>query len=102
MMNDERETHHSSFIVHHSSFEGRMPQVIGCPKCGQKMQVPDGSGGKQVRCPSCKTVFVVGAAAARQPVGAAAAAAPRPVPPPAPAAPPPAPAAPAGMKLCPA
>jgi predicted Ser/Thr protein kinase len=33
------------------------------------MQVPDGSTGKQVRCPQCKTVFTVGAPA---PVGAAA------------------------------
>jgi predicted Ser/Thr protein kinase len=78
-----------------------MPQVIRCPLCSKAMQVPDGSAGKQVRCPSCKKVFVVGAAPARAPVGAAVAAtpaAPRPVPAP-PAAPKPAPAAP---KECPA
>jgi predicted Ser/Thr protein kinase len=69
-----------------------MPQVITCPtpKCGQKMQVPDGSAGKQVKCPGCKTIFVVPSpSGARQPVGAAAsgsapgaAATPRPAPPP--------------------
>jgi predicted Ser/Thr protein kinase len=96
-----------------------MPQVISCPKCSQKMQVPDGSAGKQVKCPGCKLIFTVGAPAApaRQPVGAAAgsspgsapgvAAAPRPAPPPSrPAAPtpPPAPASSPGVtpKECPA
>ena len=92
-----------------------MPQVISCPRCSQKMQVPDGSAGKQAKCPTCKTVFVIGGA--RQPVGAAVAAAPTPAalpstrpvpaPPPKPSAPAPAPAppstaAPAGMKYCPA
>jgi len=81
-----------------------MPQIIGCPKCSQKMQVPDGAAGKQVKCPGCKIVFTVGAAAppARQPVAAAAggsgsapgvaSAPPRPTPPPKPLAPPPPPA----------
>src|SRR5579885_676904 len=93
-----------------------MPQVISCPKCSQKMQVPDGSAGKQVRCPACKTIFPVAApaaAAARQPVGAAAgapgptpaAAAPaRPTPPSRPSLPTPPPSsAPTGTpKECPA
>ena len=30
-----------------------MPQIIHCPNCTQAMQVPDGSAGKQVRCPKC-------------------------------------------------
>jgi predicted Ser/Thr protein kinase len=87
-----------------------MPQVISCPKCSQRMQVPDGSAGKQAKCPTCKNVFVIGgsSSSARQPVGAAAGAAaapgrPSPVPTPKPVAPAPVPAAaPAGMKYCPA
>src|SRR5262249_30221093 len=46
-----------------------MPQVIRCPHCSKTMQVPDNAAGKQVRCPSCKQVFMVGAPAP-QPVGA--------------------------------
>jgi predicted Ser/Thr protein kinase len=63
------------------------------------MQVPDGIAGKQVRCPTCKQAFTVGAApapapapAARQPavVGVQAAVPPKPAAPaPSPAAPPP-------------
>jgi predicted Zn finger-like uncharacterized protein len=46
-----------------------MPQVIRCPHCSKSMQVPDNAAGKQVRCPSCKQAFAVGAAPppARQP-----------------------------------
>ncbi len=47
-----------------------MPQVISCPKCPMRMQVPDDATGKQVKCPSCQNVFVIGAASAPQPVGA--------------------------------
>jgi phage FluMu protein Com len=38
-----------------------MPQVIRCPntKCNKSMQVPDGSAGKRVACPSCKEPFVI-------------------------------------------
>jgi predicted Ser/Thr protein kinase len=96
-----------------------MPQVISCPnaKCGQRMQVPDGSAGKQVKCPGCKTIFTVGVppSAARHPVGAGVGssgpapgvAAPRPAPPPsrpvAPvSSPAPTPAAGATPKECPA
>src|SRR6516225_428189 len=73
-----------------------MPQVIACPKCQTRMQVPDNAAGKQVRCPTCKDVFTI-PAPALQPVGAgaaaapapppASAAAPRPAPPPRPPAP---------------
>ncbi len=76
-----------------------MPQVIRCPKCAKMMQVPDGVAGKQVRCPSCKQIFLVGAtpAPAREP----AVAVPRPVPPPS-KPPTPVPPAPApGLKECP-
>ncbi len=51
-----------------------MPQVISCPKCPMRMQVPDDATGKQVKCPSCQNVFVIGAAPAPQPVGAGVAA----------------------------
>ena len=30
-----------------------MPQVISCPKCPMRMQVPDDATGKQVKCPRC-------------------------------------------------
>src|SRR6266536_402424 len=46
-----------------------MPQIIGCPKCSVPLSVPDGSVGKQVRCPKCQTVFPI---PAPQPVGVAA------------------------------
>lgn len=102
-----------------------MPQIIRCPKCSKMMQVPDGSAGKQVRCPGCQQVFVVAAAPAPAPVAAAAPAAPappapapvppsgarpavsaaaRPAAPPAPPRPSAAPSSPStpGMKSCPA
>jgi predicted Ser/Thr protein kinase len=49
-----------------------MAQVTKCPKCSKNVQVPDGSAGKQLRCPFCKQAFVVPGAAvqARQAVGA--------------------------------
>src|SRR5438105_8241667 len=85
-----------------------MPQVISCPKCAMRMQVPDDATGKQVRCPGCQNLFVIGApapAAAPQLVGAAAGgvasgSVPRPAapPPPKPAAPPLAPPPPAAAK----
>ncbi|MFO0866793.1 MAG: hypothetical protein U0744_19505 [Gemmataceae bacterium] len=59
-----------------------MPLIIRCPnaQCAKSMQVPDGSAGKKVACPTCKTPFVIPAAAptpapapAPVPVGATAA-----------------------------
>src|SRR5262245_55849651 len=89
-----------------------MPQIIRCPNasCGMAMQVPDDAAGKQVRCPTCKQVFMVGpsrpAAAAPQPVGAGVAAGGgRPAPPPSRPAPPPPPktaAPPPSPTVCPA
>src|SRR5438270_443567 len=64
-----------------------MPLVIRCPHCSTAVQLPDGSAGKQFRCPTCQKVFAVGAAPARQPVAAGAPAA-APAPPARPAAPP--------------
>src|SRR4051812_40846349 len=90
-----------------------MPQIINCPNCTQAMQVPDGSAGKQVRCPKCSTVFLISApqpAAAgtssgvRAAAGAAAAAPPRPAAAaaaPAATAPPPRPASSPSMTLPP-
>jgi LSD1 subclass zinc finger protein len=54
-----------------------MPLQVICPGCKKPLQLPDGSQGKQVRCPMCQTIFAVGPA--------------RPPAPPAPAAPPPPP-----------
>lgn len=48
-----------------------MPQATKCPHCNKTLQVPDDAGGKQVRCPSCKQVFTIKFAAAKEPVGAA-------------------------------
>ena len=42
-----------------------MPLVTKCARCQRPLQVPDDAGGKQVRCPHCKQVFVVPAAPAR-------------------------------------
>lgn len=36
-----------------------MPQILKCPHCTKPVQVPDGSGGKQMRCPSCQKMFAV-------------------------------------------
>ena len=47
-----------------------MPQVIRCPACSKAMQVPDGSAGKQARCPICKQVFVIGSVPIREPIAA--------------------------------
>src|SRR5262245_17327042 len=51
-----------------------MPQVIRCPHCSKGIQVPDNAGGKQLRCPLCSRMFIVGGqpAPAKEPVGAAA------------------------------
>ena len=32
---------------------------FGCQGCGQRLKVPEGSEGKQVRCPECETVNVI-------------------------------------------
>jgi predicted Ser/Thr protein kinase len=53
-----------------------MPFVIRCPHCTNAMQLPDGSGGKQFRCPTCQKPFTAPApppAAGAAPAGAAAA-----------------------------
>lgn len=48
-----------------------MPVVINCGNCKTPMQVGDDAVGKQFRCPACKTVFTV-PAAAPQPAAVAA------------------------------
>src|SRR5262249_30446071 len=42
-----------------------MPQILTCPnpKCKKPVQVPDGSSGKQLKCPMCQKMFVVPAMA---------------------------------------
>src|SRR5688572_17069701 len=78
-----------------------MPQIISCTKCQTRMQVPDDATGKQVRCPKCQNMFVVGAAAPQlvaAATGAASGSTPRP---PAAAPPPPAPPPPAAAKGAP-
>jgi tRNA A-37 threonylcarbamoyl transferase component Bud32 len=84
-----------------------MPQVIRCPHCTKGVQVPDNAAGKQLRCPLCNRMFIVGGlpTPAKEPVGAAAAArgtpGPAPTPPPRPAPPGPR-AAPSTPTECPA
>ena len=41
-----------------------MPEVIECPECRRKLNLPEGLLGEQVQCPSCGTTFT-GAAAYR-------------------------------------
>jgi predicted Ser/Thr protein kinase len=36
-----------------------MPQILNCPNCKKPVQVPDGSGGKQLKCPTCHKMFTV-------------------------------------------
>jgi predicted Ser/Thr protein kinase len=38
-----------------------MPQILTCPNpnCKKPVQVPDGSGGKQLKCPLCQKMFIV-------------------------------------------
>src|SRR5690348_4793790 len=38
-----------------------MPIVIKCPHCKEAIQLPDGSGGKQFKCPkpNCQKAFTV-------------------------------------------
>ncbi len=37
--------------------------LVACPQCGQQLTVPANSMGKQGRCPACKHVFLLSAAA---------------------------------------
>jgi LSD1 subclass zinc finger protein len=57
-----------------------MPLQVICPGCKKPLQLPDGSQGKQVRCPMCQVIFAIGGVAPPPPVAA-------PPPRPAPAAP---------------
>jgi predicted Ser/Thr protein kinase len=91
-----------------------MPQLTRCPHCSKSLQVGDDAGGKPVRCPYCKQVFAVRAAAARAPAAVGAGSLPAGAAPKAAAAPEtkpsakaattpvPEPAAPAGAAKCPA
>jgi hypothetical protein len=38
--------------------------LVSCPQCGQQLTVPVSAMGKQGRCPNCKHVFLLSAAAA--------------------------------------
>jgi hypothetical protein len=38
--------------------------MVMCPQCGQQLMVPTNSMGKQGRCPNCKHIFLLSAAAA--------------------------------------
>ncbi len=51
-----------------------MQEIISCPSCGRKLQVPDTLLGQDVQCPTCGGTFVAGGG--------------NPPPPPAPSAPP--------------
>jgi predicted Zn finger-like uncharacterized protein len=52
-----------------------MAIIINCPSCERKLRVPDELLGKNVKCPSCQTLFV-GKSQPSQPVPAAATASP--------------------------
>jgi LSD1 subclass zinc finger protein len=73
-----------------------MPLQVICPGCKKPLQLPDGSQGKQVRCPMCQVIFAIGGAPPPPPVAAPPAPTnppkappPRPTPEPAPPEPPP-------------
>ncbi len=44
-----------------------MPIIFECPNCNAKMRAPDGSAGKQARCPTCSQLVTIGAASAPPP-----------------------------------
>src|SRR5262249_2032034 len=44
-----------------------MPIQTSCPSCGKALRVPDDLLGKDVKCPSCQTQFVAGAAGLEAP-----------------------------------
>ncbi len=49
-----------------------MPTTVDCPSCSRKLSVPDELLAKQVKCPSCGTIFTATASAgASDPVRAA-------------------------------
>jgi predicted RNA-binding Zn-ribbon protein involved in translation (DUF1610 family) len=54
-----------------------MPEIISCPSCQRKLQVPESLMGQDVQCPTCGATF-----AASMEGSAAAAPAPKPPPPP--------------------
>jgi DNA-directed RNA polymerase subunit RPC12/RpoP len=35
-----------------------MKDVIACPRCGRKLELPDDQVGKSVQCPTCGTTFI--------------------------------------------
>jgi hypothetical protein len=44
--------------------ELNMPDIISCPICQRKLQVPESYLGQQVQCPSCKAMFTAASASA--------------------------------------
>lgn len=44
-----------------------MPQLTRCPHCTKPLQVPDDANGRQVRCPTCRQLFLIRTAAPRPP-----------------------------------
>jgi hypothetical protein len=47
-----------------------MNEIITCPACQNKVQVPDEFLGRAVQCPECQHAFVAGGAAVRSPANA--------------------------------
>src|SRR5262249_47575212 len=44
-----------------------MQEIISCPSCQRKLQVPDSLAGQDVQCPTCGATFVASAAATTVP-----------------------------------
>jgi hypothetical protein len=59
-----------------------MQEIINCPSCQRKLQVPESLLGQDVRCPTCGATFVGTANGAPPPVSQAQPANPPPAPPP--------------------
>ncbi len=79
-----------------------MAEIVACPACQKKLQVPESFFGQTVQCPECKSMFVAQPPPGMAPVSSVppptpspAAAYPPPPPPPTNAAPPPSPPMPA-------
>src|SRR6516165_5557675 len=44
-----------------------MQEIISCPSCQRKLQVPDALFGQDVQCPTCGATFTAGGGAAPAP-----------------------------------
>jgi hypothetical protein len=53
-----------------------MPEVLSCPKCDRKLQVPESLMGQDVQCPTCGATFLAQLGGSTAPAGPPAASSP--------------------------